>query len=476
MFFRILFTLISFLVFFHTQAQIFTLKQCVDEGVKNNIQLKQSELSISTQDINLTQSKAALLPNLNANASQGWNFGRVSDPSTNQFINQEIRSNNFGISSNVTLFNGFRLINTVKTNENSKKASEYEYQDSKNTVILNIINSYIQVLFNKELVKTAQNLISVTGTQLQRTEKMVKGGSLPESNLFDLISKKNTDELSLTNAENQLIIAKLNLIQQMNIPISEEGINAFDIDSPIINLDTTQSTESSKEIFQFAEQNQPSILGSKLRVRSSEIAIDAAKGNLYPRLTLSAGINTVYSSARQKIIGQNIFENAIIGTVANSGASVVSNTPLVAPIFGEYKFFPQVDDNLSQFVSLNLSIPIFNGYSARTSVQNSVINKKNAELNYQNSKNQLRRRIEQAYVDEINAKKRLDAIEAQIKALQESFRVTEKRFNAGVIHSVDYNLVSNNLFKAQSDYLQAKYDLFLKSKILDFYKGNELVY
>ena len=472
---------VAFIVFDTVYSQtdsvrIYTLEECVEIAFKNNIQLKQNELSVQTADVNTLQAKAARLPSVNGNATQGLNAGRTIDPATNSFIDQQYLSNNFSINANLTLFNGFRISNTISQNQMSREASIYDLKDYRNTLILNLLNAYVQILFNKEQFIIAQNQLSVTQAQVERTEKLVKAGVVPESNLYDLKSKLAGDESTFINADNQLGIAKLNLLQLMNVPISEGIMEQIDVETPQFATDTTVEKDNSESIYKMAEKTQPSIKSAELRLRSSRYSYDAAVGNMYPRLTLSAQLFTIYSSQRTQVKGFQIGPLAPTGAIVNQDPSLLVYEPRVRAEFEKVPFDNQMRDNFAQSVSLNLIVPIYNNRQLRSAAQTASITRKNAELNLENSKLQLRKRIEQAYVDAKLAQKRFEASEAQVKANEEAFRVTEKRFNSGVINSVDYNVSSNTLMQSRSTLLQSKYDMILKKKILEFYKYNDLSY
>jgi len=452
---------------------VFSLQRSIDESIKNNIQLKQNELNVETAEVNKRLAYEARYPNLNGNVSPGLNLGRTVDPSTNQFRDQNYTQSSFSISSNLTIFNGFRLINIVRQNKQTLEAVKYELKDFKNTLILNILNAYVQILYNKEALKNAQNQFKVTDSQKQRTEKLVRGGVLAEINLLNLVSQSASDESNTISAENQLNIAKLNLIQYMNLPLENYNLEQFDIEIPAF-IDTTQLSESPREIYNMAEKTQPSVKGAELRLRSSNFAYDAAKGNMYPRLTLSAQVFSFYSSLRTRLVGVEVGPFQRTGSIVNNDPTLQIFQPTARFLTENTPLTSQLRENFAQSISMSLIIPIYNNRQARGGTEIANINRKNADLNYQNSKVQLRKKIEQAYVDAKAAQKKHDATTAQVVANEEAFRVTEKRFNAGVINSVDYTVSSNTLNLSRSSLIQAKYDLILKKKILEFYKYNDI--
>ncbi|MFN0050321.1 MAG: TolC family protein [Cytophagales bacterium] len=465
------------LVAFNSIAQdsstVFTLQQCIDRSLKNNIQLKQNELNVESAEISRKLANEARYPSLSANITPGLNFGRTVDFSTNQFRDQNYSQSSFSINSNLILFSGFRLSNIIKQNKYSAQAIEFELKDFKNTLILNVLNAYVQILYNKEALKNAQNQLLVTNSQTLRTEKLVNGGISPISNLLDLKSKAANDESAMINAENQLNIAKLNLIQFMNLPLEKYEIEKIEIEIPAF-IDTTNMEETPKEIYKLAEQTQPSVKGADLRLKSSQFAYFAAKGNMYPRLTLISQINSYYSSLTTRVTGYQFGEPVFNGSIVNNDPTLRVFQPTFRALTENSPLYAQLSDNLAPSFSLNLFIPIYTNRTARASAENADISRKNAELNLQNAKQQLRKKIEQAFLDAKGAQKKFDAALTQVLANEEAFRVTEKRFNAGVINAVDYTIASNALNLARSNQIQSKYDLILKKKIVEFYKYNDI--
>jgi outer membrane protein len=427
--------------------QKLTLQKCLNEALANNIQLKQNKLNINSSEVSYRIAKEALIPTASLSASEVLNSGRTLNMGNYQYVNQEAFSNNFNISSALTLFNGFKLVNALKQNDFNREASKRDFEDYQNTISLNVVQAFIQVVFNKELLKIAQNQVLISQSQTERTQKLVSAGSIAEINYFDLKSQLASDELSVVNAENQLNLAKINLLQMMNWVVND-SLEKYDTENPTIDIDSIRSENSISEIYLKAEKSQPSILSSELKLKSSQFALISAYGNRYPKLTLNGTISSLYSSVNKK-------------TVAS---------PTGFQSF-DYPFIDQVSDYISKSVSLNLTIPILNNYQARGGIQNAIISQKNAALNLENGKQALRKKIEQANLDLVAAQKKYYALRVQLSARKASFDVTEKRFNAGLATALDYSVSSNNKIKSESDLLQSQYDLLLKCKILDFYKG-----
>jgi outer membrane protein len=477
----LIFILLSHSVVMAQEVKQWTLQECVDYALENNLSVKRSALNVQTSDINLKQAQFSRLPNANANGSYAFNWGRSIDPTTNLFVdNQRIVSSNAGVNSSVTLFNGLSIQNSIKQNKFSQKASEETLEDTKNNVIFNVINNYANVMFARELFENAKKQLESTEQQVSLTEKRVKAGSLPNSSLLDLLAQKATNELNLINRENDYINSKIQLKQTLQLPpasgieivVPELGDNI----TPVLDI-------TAIEIYNIALNNQPNIRAAGFNTTSADYAIKAQRGNLYPTLTLSGGLSTQYSDAADRLRfvpdggAPTIIQNPEIGFVQGSNVPVLSNENSEIPsgnLVDGYTFGDQYGDNLRKFISLSLNIPIFNGFSARNNLQRSVISKDQAVITESETKYQLWQTIEQAYNNVQAAAKSHNASLKQVEAREESFRVTKQRYDLGAVNFTDYQIAENDLFQAKSDLLRAKYDYILKLKVLDFYQGKPL--
>ena len=451
-----------------SEIRKWTFRQCVDHALQNNIRIKQSELNVAVGEANLLQSMANFLPDLNGGVSHGYNFGRSIDPFTNQFTTERIQSNNFSLNSSVTLFSGFQNLNSWKQSKTDLEASQFDSQKAKNDIILAIADAYLQILFSGELFENAAIQLVTSQKQLERTGKLVDAGSLPESNFFEMKAQVAQDELTLVNAENQLDISKLNLAQFLDL----ESYENFDVAKPDFSgIGKINFTGIDKNIFNTAEQIMPEIKSADLKVASAEKGIAISRGSNFPRLSLSGAIYTGYSSARE--LNEIIIDTFPIGFLTNNPTETVSApNPIFKP--EPYPFSKQTDDNLSQSLSFNLSFPIFNRLQTRTATSMAIISQKNAEFEAANARNQLRKEIQQVFANAKAANKKYIASKNQVEAQRKVFQDTEVRYNQNMVNTVDYNIAKNNLTKAESDLVQAKYEFIFRLKILDFYLGKPI--
>lgn len=457
----------------------YSLRQCIETALSNNITMKQTEATIASSKINLEQSKMNRYPNLNAAASQSINFGRSVNPYDNTVVaNQQVNSNNLSLSSSLNVFSGFQNRNTIQQRQLNVKASEEDKLTTRNNIVLGVVEAFAGVLSNKAILKSSQSQFESTKAQIDRTEKLVQAGKLPSTNLFDLNAQLATEETNIVLAENNLEISKLNLAQWMQVDPSL----ITDVAEPAITVGESDDRQAA-DVYSVAEPNQPQIQAARTRVMSAEKGIEIAKSGYYPSLNFQAGLFTNYSSVAQKYVAGAPLATPAFTPVPFALKDLNGNLlPYIvnqvsfneAGRTEDLKFGDQFSNNLRKGFSFNLNIPIFNNMQNRYAIETAKINRLNAQLQLDQQKNQLRQTIETAVTNEKAARKRLQAIEKQIKALEESFRSSEQRFNLGVMNPVDFLMAKNNLAKAQNDQARFRYDFFIRRALLDFYLGKEL--
>ncbi|RIJ41655.1 TolC family protein [Pontibacter oryzae] len=451
---------------------VWTLQEAVEYAKTHNLQVRQSTLNKQINEIDYKQSRMDRLPNLNASGSYFFNSGSFQDPVTFTVQTQEAQTANFSANASVPLFQGFRLNNLIKQNKLELEASKQDVLSTQNDIIIQIVTSYLNVLFSDELIKTSELQRDATKQQLDRTRILFDAGSVAENSVLDLESQFATDELNVINAMNQRDIARLNLMQLLNIQANTE----FQIEIPELpEPGQNPIVADAAQVYDVALQTLPAIKAVDLRVESAQKGVDAAKGNYYPRLSLGAGINTRYASTSDFLLGrENVFIKQTLFTDPQGTQPQTFYVQQQAPVYGDYSFFDQAKDNVGKNVGLSLSVPVFNGFQVRNSVQRAILAQENADLNADIARNNLRQTIEQAYVDAVAARRKYTAAAEQVRASERNVRNAELRLNAGVINSVEYVIVANTFRSAQSELLQAKYDYIFKLKVLDFYQGKDI--
>jgi outer membrane protein len=448
-----------------------SLEECIDYALKNNIQVKQSELNTSLSKINLVQSEGNLLPSINGNASHSYNIGRTIDRFTNQFANAQVLSQNLFLSADVTLFSGFQNINSIKQNRYEYLASKYDVDKMKNDVSLNIATAYLQALYTMDALENARNQVGITTAQVIRTKNLVDAGASAKGVLLDMQAQLASEELALTEAQNQLDIALLSITQLLNLA-STEGFSIVKPDLSSVN--ESLLTSSPAQIYNTAIDNLPEIKSAEFKLKSAEKGVNAAWGGLSPRLSFSASYGTGYSGASQRLLGFPAFTGYSANGEITSGGDTVYSPSFSDPVYEDIPYSDQYRDNVNKSFGFNLQIPIFNKLQTKTAIDRAKIQKLNAELTIESTKLQIRKNVQQAYADANAGLKKYASSLKALEAMQESFKYTEQKFNVGMVNTTDYNTAKNKMAKAQSDLLQAKYEYVFKTKVLDFYQGKPL--
>jgi outer membrane protein len=414
------------------------LKKCIDYALEKNLQVKQAQVNADISKETLLQSEASTLPSLNGFATNNYNFGQTIDPFTNQFANSRVRSNNLGLNSSVVLFNGLQTLNTIKQNKYNLMANKYNVEKVKNDIALNIATAYLQILFNEELLSIAENQLGITRQQVKRIDQLVNVGTQPKGKLLEVQAQEASEELSVVNAQNNLDISYLTLIQLMQFDSAEN----FSIVKPSISLpsDINSVPTSPGQVYDAALTSQPVIKSAEYMVLGFEKNVAVAKGTISPRITLNGSFGTGYSGLKQDITAINFSGFDTIG-YTTSGETVVR--PAYTAETKVRGFGDQLNDNLNKSIGFTLSVPIFNGLSSYTSVKRAKLNLLNAQYDLENTKNQLERTIEQAHADANAALKKYKATLKSVEALKESFGYTEQRFNVGLVNTVEYNDAKN---------------------------------
>jgi outer membrane protein len=428
------------------QAQeSWSLQKCIDYALKNNIQIKQQVLNSEYYSNQLGQAKNNRLPNLNAGLQNNMSFGRTVG-ADNTYLDINSNSTSGSLSSNIMLWSGFTLKNSVKMADMNLRATLEDMQKAKDDMMLNIAASYLEILFADELVTVAAELQKITQLQIDRTGKLVDAGSLAKGSLLEIEAQFAREELNVVNAQNRLQLAYLGLYQLLELPSTE----SFKIEKPILpEIGANMSLMNTMDVFKNAVQIRPAVKGAEFKLESARTQLLIAKGNLMPSLSFGANYYNFYNNKYK-------YPDPPYGT----GGKIV---------FGD-----QLKSNERYGFGFTLNIPIFNRYQAQTGVSNSQIQVEDTELQLQSTKNLLRKDIEQAYTNAIAAFKRYVANQKAVISSKEAFRYTEEKFNVGMINSVEYNQSKNNLSTAQSDLLQAKYEYIFRTKILDFYNGKAI--
>ncbi len=453
-----------------------SLQEAVNIALKNNISVKQSENQVLLNNLQLNQSRFNQLPNASGNINESFNFGRSLDPFTNTFVDRNINYNQLSLSGNAIIFNGYLLKNTIAQNDILLKATQLDLQAMKENISLQVVLAYLNIMNAEDQLGIAQTQTSITKLQIDRTDKLVRAGSLPQSNLFDLRAQLASEETTVINTQSTLDLAKLSLLQLLN----DRNITDVKVDRISVPTPSTNGYDASiAKIYEIAEASQPTVRAADLRINGADKGIEIAKAGFLPIITANANFGANQSNAQKDFNIKELSVTNNLGTVAFQGQDiplVVTSKQKTAEEIGTTSYFKQLGNTFNYGFGINANIPIFSRYANKSNVTRAKIQKDNAFLNAQQARLTLRQNIEQAYTNLTNAAKRFDALTVQVAALEESFRAAESRFNAGAIDFVAYSLQKTNLDKARANLVQAKYDFIFRTKILDYYQNKPLTF
>jgi outer membrane protein len=449
------------------QSHSLNLQQCIDIAIQNNLNIKMSEINVKLAQNNALQSQAQSLPSLNAGANHLYQYGRTIDRYTNTFANTQVLSQNFFLSVQWTIWSGLSQHNTILSNKMQALSSQELLNQQKNDLILNVATAYINVLLSQDILQVNQAQYEITKQQYDRTKILVEQGSVAPSNLKDIEAQLANDELNVINAKNNYELNLLALKQILNLPSDKD----IEIVRPEVNINADILNQyTADDIFKMAVNTQPSVKSKEYQLKANEYLLKANRGRRSPTLSISTSLATGYSGLAQRIIGYQTRTDTL-GNIPGFGPLVYSQQ---VPILEKTPFLQQYKDNFNQTLGFSLTIPLFNGLSTHTAIKNAQLNvlsaKYDMELNHQN----LYKTIVQAYQ---NAKAALHKYEASIKsfnAAQTSYEVNESKYQQGAISFFEYVTAKNRKVSAELNLMQAKYDLFFKLKILEFYAGKSI--
>lgn len=455
--------------------EVWTLERCVEHAVTHNISIKQAELNLDMAEVNLTEAYGGFLPNLNAQGGYGYNWGQRIDPFTNQFASQRIESGNIGIATSVNLFSGFRQWHTRKQAEINVEAGRWSAEKMKNDIALNVATAFLNVVINREVEGIAQFNFSNTETQVTRVSKLVAAGQMAEGNLNDLIAQRASDEANLIAATNNVYLAKLSLIQLLQL----ENVNPdnFEVSVPDIeDAESMKMLENVDVIVSAALNNFPEIKSAEASVLSSEYSVKIARSGAYPMLNASYSYGSGYSGAARVVSGSPDSLSFPVGQVFGTGQYVFS-FPQAVYTEADYSVKPlndQLRDNLNQSLFFNLTIPLFNGFSNRSAIKRAEINQRISDYQLEQAKLTLRQNVERSYADARAALSNYNAAKFSLETSDKAMQWAQVRYEEGMTNMAEYNDARTRLDNAKATMLRNKYDYLFKLKMLDFYMGQPI--
>ena len=417
------------------QHKKWTLEQCIEYALNHNIEVKKSANQIKTLEIQRNSLKNSFLPDLNAGASQKFAFGRSLNQN-NMYENSNIQNSSFSISTELTLFSGFKRVASIKQNKYDLLASIADQKSIENNISLNVTSAFFQILLNKEIQQIAEEQVKQTKEQIDKTTQLVEVGKVPLSQLYEVKAQLAYDELALTEAKNSVRLAILDLTQLMELDKHETLDLVFEEKNvtPINDMNPIN-------IYHAAESCMPQIKKAYYNLQSKEKGIQIAQSAYYPPIHLGAGITTGYYH----------YNNGISDT-----------------------FKKQLNNNMQKSIYITFNIPIFDRFSTRNQIKTARIEKSNAELSLANEQKTLYKNIEKAYIDAITAYEKYQSTIKSVVANQEAHQYAMEKYASGKCSVFEYNELKMKLADALSKQSQAKYTYLLKEKLLNFYSCHTL--
>lgn len=454
-----------------TAQQEWDLEECIVYAWENSLTLEQSDFNIQLDEISQKQVRHSRNPNLSGNGSLQWNFGRSLDPTTDAFSTETFFSNQFSLSAGMPIFTGFRIKNQLKQSGLNIDASNLDREQTKMDIAIEVASAYLNALFAQENLNNSSFALDLSKEQLSQIDKLIDAGSRPRNERLDLVAQISSNEQDLIGNENNLNLALLRLKQLMNLDVEEE-MSLVIPDENAITLFSDPDLLSYKEVFEKAVQNQPNIEAGKIKLQSAEIGVEIAKSSARPSLSLGGSIGSNYSNKGLQIDG---FENSFVDTpVRIMEQDVNIRFPTTNAITSKSPYFNQLDNNLGYGFGLNLSVPIYDNYQTKGSVERAKLNALSVQNQNKQTQQLLRSAVQQALADAKTAKKTYEAARRTNDAREAAFENAEKRFNLGAINTYDYISAKNSLDTSRIRSIIAKYDYIFRVKILDFYLGRPL--
>lgn len=453
--------------------ETWSLERCINQAQENSRQVKQSQIAVKNAELIKKQDTWSRYPSVSANSNLGFNFGRSVNPSTYAFENNATNYNSWGLSAGATLYNGGRINNQIKQSETDVKAAKADLEQAASDIAMSVAQAYLQILLNDEQSENAKKRLQTTQSQLDRIERQIKAGQLAPNARYDLQAQAARDEQQIVTASNNVEISYLNLKNLLEL--SPE--TAMKIERPAIIIPTGTNPDGYmfKAVYNQALNNQPQIRAGDLRIKSAEIAVKIAQAALMPTLSISGNLNSNYSSTILDFNRGKRVEIPVPQKIEIDGQTKNVTFFQTQTFESPKKTYPaQLGDNFGQGISLNLSIPIFNGFSRQIGVQRQRLNVESQILALNRNKQQLKTDVQNAIASARAAKKSYEAAQKTFDAQKAAFDATEKRFQIGNANGFEFAQAKNNLDSAERDVTVSKYDYLFRLKIVDFYEGKKL--
>lgn len=414
-----------------------SLTECIDHALQNNIQVKQRENTVAQREIELNTAENQWLPGVSASAGENFSFGRGLNEDNTYSTGSNTASTRFSVGADMTLFQGLNGANGIKLGKLNLAAAMSDLERAQDDIRVSVAQAYVQILYDQELLVVANNQVDIDEQLFERVKALRETGKASAAEVAAQQSTLAQSRLRATQAENTLKLSILDLSQLLELE-SPEG---FSIVTPMESALEMPLLPSPEDIYAQAIQEKAVVTAEQIRLEAAEVSIRKAKSAYYPSLSLSGGVST------------DFFTN-----------SAYDSDP-----FGK-----QLKKNFSPYVGLSLRVPIFNRMSTRNSVRNAQLSYNNQQLQLESVKKTLYKEIQQAYYNAVAAQSQLTSSKEAADSAEHSFNLTREKYENGMSSITEYNESKNRYLEAASNYLQARYKCVFQTKLLDFYRGADL--
>ncbi|MBR7030935.1 MAG: TolC family protein [Prevotella sp.] len=422
------------------QPHLWSLRECCDYAVEHNISIKQQQNQRRQQELTLSTSKNSRLPDLSGSVGQNFSFGRGLT-AQNTYSNTNTSSTSFSLGTSMPIFTGFQIPNQIKLDQLNLEAATADLEKAKNDIRMQVAQAYVQILYDMEIAEVAHRQIEIDSMQVVRLQAFVDNGKAAEAELSQQKATLANSRLTATQADNNTRLAILSLTQLLELPTPD----GFAIVKPnldeLVGLSGLSELITPDQIYAEALGVKPEILSQELKLKGTEHSIKIAQAGNLPSLSLSGGLGTNYYTTSG-------FKSDAFGT--------------------------QLKNNFSQYIGLNLNVPIFNRFQTRNNIRNARINQENQQLALENTKKTLYKDIQQVYYNALNAQSKEKSSEEALKSTKDAFQLMQAKYENGKATITEFNESKNTYLKSESDLVQARYENLYQHALIEFYRGKDL--
>ncbi len=416
-----------------------SLRECCDYAVEHNISIKQQQNQCRQKELQLSTAKNSRLPDLSGSLGQNFSFGRGLT-AENTYTNTNTSNTSLQLSTSVPIFTGFQIPNQIKLSQLNLEAATADLEKAKNDIRMQVAKAYVQILYDMEIADVAHRQIEIDSAQVARLQAFVNNGKASEAELSSQKSTLANSRLTATQADNNCRLAILDLTQLLELP-SPDGFSIVRPSSESLDVLANMELIGPDAVYAEALGVKPEILSQQLKLKGTDHNIKIQQAANYPSLSFSAGLGTNYYTTSG-------FPHDALGK--------------------------QLENNFSQYIGLNLSVPIFNRFQTRNNIRNARIEQETQQLQLENTKKTLYKEIQQVYYNALNAQTKEKSSAEAVQSSKDAFQLVQAKYENGKATITEFNESKNNYLKAESDLVQARYENLYQHALLEFYRGNDL--